>query len=136
MSGFLDDREHAAENLFAHNEERLFLAHRAGVRDLGLWAANEMRLDPEQRDAYADKLVEALISGVRDDQILAIVQTDLERAGKPALSTTAGVVLAKAVALANGELSGHTVLRPVEHATAKAHPTHRIGASLSWRDQI
>ena len=134
MSGFLDDREHAAENLFAHNEERLFLAHRAGVRDLALWAAEAMALKPEQGDAYAGKLVDKLVSGTRDDQILVIVQTDLERAGKPALSTTAGTVLARAVALANDELSGRIPPRPLGRPAAEAHPTHPIGASLSWRD--
>lgn len=134
MSGFLDDREHAAENLFAHNEERLFLAHRAGVRDLALWAAEAMALRSDQREAYAGKLIDKLVSGTRDDQILVIVQTDLERAGKPALSTTAGTVFAQAVATASDTLSGRIPPRPLGRPAAEAHHTHPIGASLSWRD--
>lgn len=134
MSGFLDDREHAAENLFAHNEELLFLAHRAGVRDLALWAADAMDLEPVQRDTYAVKLIDALVSGVGDEAILTIVQKDLEGAARAEAARKAAGVLTQAVARAAGELSGRTVPPPLGRPAAEAHTTRPIGASLSWRD--
>ena len=134
MSGFLDDREHAAENRFAHDEELHFLAHRRAFHTLGTWAAECMELDQPAAQAYSGKIVDAFIGGLRDDQILLTVQNDLEQAGKPALSTTAAAKLAQANAQAIGELTGRAPQRPLGRPAETVHHAHWIDASLSWRD--
>ena len=134
MSGFLDDREHAAENIFAHTEELRFLAHRRAVQALGAWAAECMELDVPAALAYSGRIVDAFIGGTRQDQILLTVQSDLERAGKPALSMTAAAHLAQATAQAIDELAGRALPRPFGRPVKAVHRTHPIDASLSWRD--
>ena len=134
MSGFLDDREHAAENLFAHNEELLFLARRAGVRELALWVAREMGLEASKTDTYAVTLIDSFVSGVGDKAILTLVRTDLDAAGKAAASAQAAALFSRAVALASDDLSGRVAPKSAERHGAPVARTHPIGASLSWRD--
>ena len=134
MSGFLDDREHAAENLYAHEEEIRFLAHRRAIRSLGAWAAECMGFDEAAAQAYSAKVVDAFIGGSREDQILLTIQSDLERAGKPALSTNAATKLAQATAQATDELAGSAPPRPLGRPAKAVHHAHPIDASLSWRD--
>lgn len=134
MSGFLDDREHAAENLFVHNEEMLFLARRAGVRDLARWAADAMGLAEAQRDTYVATLIDTMVDGSGDAAILQVVTKDLEAAGRGSDAADAARVLSQAVALAGDELSGRRPRQPLGRPASQTPKTHPIGASLSWRD--
>lgn len=132
MSRLLDEREHAAEGLFAHDEELRFLARRRAIEALSAWATEAMSVEGEAAAGYETRLVDAFVSGTPEDRILAQVQTDLERAGKPALSTTAATVHAQALAQATDELHGRVAPQP--RPAQPAHHYHPIDASLSWRD--
>ena len=123
MSRFLDDREYAAENLFVRDEELRFLAHRRAFEALAAWATECISLDADAAARYETKLVDAFLAGVREEQILMMVQTDLEHAGKPALSTTAMTTLAQAKAQAIDELHGRVGPRPTG-PRGQAKPSH------------
>ena len=133
MTGLFDEREHAAENLFAHEEELRFLAHRRAILSLGAWAAECMGLSAEAGRHYEAGLVDALVAGTLEERIVAEVQTDLERAGKPALSTTVGTVLSQAIAQATDELQGRAKPRPKDVAVRARH-AGTLNAALGWRD--
>jgi hypothetical protein len=98
MAGLFNERERTAENIFAHDEELRFLARRRGFEVLAAWAAESMELSEEDRSRYTLRIVGDFVSGVPEQRLMSTIQTDLERAGKPALSTSVGTVLAQAVA--------------------------------------
>ena len=106
MAHLFDERERTAENIFVHEEESRFLAHRRGMEAIAVWAADSMGLTPEDRSTYTQRIVDAFVSGTPEDRLVTAIQTDLERAGKPALSTNVGTVLAQAVAEATLTLRG------------------------------
>lgn len=109
MSQFLKDRERAAEGIFVREEELRFLAVRRGLQSLAGWAAEAMGLDKEAAKTYEDALVGDFLSGAPENAVVARVSTDLERAGKPAMSTTVGTTLSQAVAEATLALRGRKV---------------------------
>lgn len=135
MTRLFEEREYAAENLFAHDEELRFLAQRRAMHSLGAWAAECMAMSPEAALDYEGRLVDAFIAGTLESAIVAQVQTDLEHAGKPALSTTAGTVLAQATAAAIEGLRGHKASAPPTEAHAvRAHRAAAAHDFWGWRD--
>ena len=133
MSRFLDKREQAAEGLFAHDEELRFLAHRRAVRSLASWGAECMGLEADATYKYETNLVAAFVAGASDERLAMRVASDLERAGKPALSTTASTVLAQAIALASDAVHGRVAPDPAPRRPLEPH-YHLFDATLSWRD--
>ena len=131
MSRMLRDREDAAETLFAHDEELRFLARRRAVETLGSWATEAMALTADAAARYQARLVDAFVSGAPEDRLLAQVQTDLERAGKPALSTTAVTFHAQALAQATDTLYGR--IAPQPQTARPMHSYHPLDATLGWR---
>lgn len=109
MSGLFDDRERAAESAFVHEEELSFVAHRRAIEALATWASESMGLNPEAARLYRAGLVDSVVANMRDEQIVERVQTDLERAGKPAMTTQVGVVLSRATASAIDALRGKPI---------------------------
>jgi hypothetical protein len=93
-----DERERAAENLFAHDQQRQFLARRRGIEVAAAWAAETMGLGPDERSRYVQSFVDAFILGGMEDRLILTMQTDLERAGKPAFSGQVGLILSRAAA--------------------------------------
>ena len=100
MAPLFVERERAAEGIYIRDEELRFFASRNGLRTLATWAGESIGLEAADIQAYGQRLVDAFVAGTPEDQIMRSVQTDLERAGKPALSTHVGTVLAQAVAQA------------------------------------
>jgi hypothetical protein len=127
MSALFEERERAAEFGFAHGEELRFLAKRAAARDLAAWAAENMALDATATVTYADKMVGLLVAGAHEGDLISQVRSDLERAGKPAISNQADIVFARAMADADAKLNGTTPTRtPASGGATQRHQRHQF----------
>jgi hypothetical protein len=80
MSTF-DDRESAFENKFAHDEEMQFKITARRNKIAGLWAAEAMKLTPEEADAYAKSVVQADFEESGDEDVIRKLLGDLTSAG-------------------------------------------------------
>ena len=76
-----DDRERAEEAKFAHDEEMLFRIVARRNKLLGLWAAERMKLSPEESDSYAKAVVQADFEEAGDEDVIRKVLGDLVSAG-------------------------------------------------------
>ncbi|WBO21638.1 DUF1476 domain-containing protein [Sphingomonas abietis] len=72
-----DDREQAAENQFAHDQEMAFRVTARRNRLLGQWAAGLMKLTPEETDAYAKAVVQAEFEEAGDEDVMRKLYGDL-----------------------------------------------------------
>ena len=72
-----DDREQAFENKFAHEEEMAFRVTARRNRLLGVWAAELMKLTPEEADAYAKAVVQAEFEEAGDEDVVRKLYGDL-----------------------------------------------------------
>lgn len=107
MGSLLNERERAAENLFAREEELRFFAVCRGLDAVASWAATEMGLDDEDSAAYSQRIINRFLGGSGERDLIMAVRNDLERAGKPAVSTTTDIVFAQAVSAATSALKAH-----------------------------
>ncbi len=73
-----DDREHAFEAKFAHDEEMQFMAQARCNKMLGLWAAGKMGKTGSVADDYAQTLVVADIEEADHEDVVRKVTADLE----------------------------------------------------------
>jgi hypothetical protein len=80
MSTF-DDRESAFENKFAHDEDMLFRVTARRNKLVGLWAAEQMKLTPEESDSYAKSVVQADFEEAGDEDVVRKLLGDLTSAG-------------------------------------------------------
>ena len=80
MSTF-DNRENAYENKFAHDEEMLFRVTARRNKLVGLWAAEQMKLTPEESDSYAKSVVQADFEEAGDEDVVRKLLGDLTSAG-------------------------------------------------------
>jgi hypothetical protein len=76
-----EDRERAAEYLFARSEEARFAAHCAGIRALAAFAMAKLGVDGRTAEAYARALIAAMIEGLQDADLIERVRTDLSANG-------------------------------------------------------
>jgi hypothetical protein len=76
-----DDRESSFENKFAHDEEVAFKITARRNKLLGLWAAEQMGLTPEEADAYAKSVVQADFEESGDEDVVRKLLGDLTSAG-------------------------------------------------------
>ncbi len=76
-----DDRERAFEAKFAHDEEMVFRVTARRNRLLGHWAAAQMKLTPEETDAYAKAVVQAEFEEAGDEDVVRKLLGDLTAAG-------------------------------------------------------
>lgn len=76
-----DDRERAFEAKFVHDEEMAFRVVARRNRLLGQWAAELMKLTPEEADAYAKTVVHADLEEAGDGDVVRKVFGDLSAAG-------------------------------------------------------
>ena len=76
-----DDRESAFEAKFGRDEEMVFRVTARRNKLAGLWAAEAMRLTPEEADAYAKSVVQSDFEHVGDDDVIRKLIADLGRAG-------------------------------------------------------
>lgn len=76
-----DDRERAFETKFARDEEMAFRVTARRNRLLGQWAAAQMKLTPEETDAYAKAVVQADFEEAGDEDVVRKLLGDLTAAG-------------------------------------------------------
>jgi hypothetical protein len=76
-----DDRERAFEAKFAHDEDMAFRVTARRNRLLGQWAALQMKLTPEETDAYAKAVVQAEFEEAGDEDVVRKLLGDLIAAG-------------------------------------------------------
>lgn len=76
-----DDRERAFETKFARDEEVAFRITARRNRLLGQWAAAQMKLTPEETDAYAKSVVQADFEEAGDEDVVRKLLGDLTAAG-------------------------------------------------------
>jgi hypothetical protein len=76
-----DDRERAFEAKFAHDEDIAFRVTARRNRLLGHWAAVQMKLTPEETDAYAKAVVQAEFEEAGDEDVIRKLLGDLIAAG-------------------------------------------------------
>ncbi|MFS0772340.1 DUF1476 domain-containing protein [Sphingomonas sp. 1P08PE] len=88
-----DDRERAFEAKFARDDEMAFRITARRNRLLGQWAATQMRLTPEETDAYAKAVVQADFEEAGDDDVIRKVVGDLTAAGIETDEATVRVAL-------------------------------------------
>jgi hypothetical protein len=80
MSTF-DDRERAFEAKFARDEDMAFRIIARRNRLVGQWAAAQMKLTPEETDAYAKAVVQADFEEAGDEDVIRKLLGDLTAAG-------------------------------------------------------
>ncbi len=76
-----DNREHAYEAKFAHDEEMAFRVVARRNRLLGEWAAAKMGLTPEETDAYGKSIVQTEFEEGGDEDVVRKLLGDLTAAG-------------------------------------------------------
>lgn len=76
-----DDRENAFEAKFAHDEEMAFRITARRNKLVGIWAAERMKLTPEEADAYAKSVVQADFEEAGDEDVVRKLLGDLIAAG-------------------------------------------------------
>jgi hypothetical protein len=76
-----DDRDRAFEAKFAADEEFAFRVTARRNKLLGLWAAEQMKLTPEEADAYARAVVHAEFEEAGDEDVVRKLVGDLTAAG-------------------------------------------------------
>lgn len=72
-----DEREHAFENKFAHDEELRFKAEARRNKLLGLWAAGLMGKSDADAEAYAKDVVVSDVTKAGDEEVFRKVAKDL-----------------------------------------------------------
>jgi hypothetical protein len=72
-----DDREHAFENKYAHDEEMKFKAEMRRNKLLGLWAAELLGKKGDEADAYAIEVVKSDFEEAGHEDVVRKVAADL-----------------------------------------------------------
>src|SRR3982751_6590518 len=72
-----DDRERAFETKFARDEEMAFRVIARRNKLLGQWAAELMKLTPEETDAYSKAVVQADFEEAGDEDVVRKLFGDL-----------------------------------------------------------
>lgn len=75
-----DDRERAFETQYARDEDMAFRVTARRNKLLGRWAAAQMKLTPEETDAYAKAVVQADFEEAGDEDVIRKLVGDLTAA--------------------------------------------------------
>jgi hypothetical protein len=81
MSGSFGDREKAFESKFAHDQEMKFKIEARRNKLLGLWAAEEMGLSPEEAQEYAKSVIRADFEEPGHEDVVRKLHKDFEANG-------------------------------------------------------
>ncbi len=100
-----DEREHAFEQQFAHDQEIRFRVHAMRNRLLGQWAAQKLRLKPSEAETYATELATADVASFRDDEIVKRVLGDFLAKGEAATESEIREQLAKLLPIAKARVA-------------------------------
>ena len=80
MSTF-DDREHAFEAKFAHDEEMIFKAVARRNKLTGLWAAGLLGKTGDEAEAYAKEVILSDFEEAGDEDVFRKIRGDFDAAG-------------------------------------------------------
>jgi hypothetical protein len=105
MTSF-DDREKAFEAKFARDEDMAFRVTARRNRLLGQWAATQMKLTPEETDAYAKAVVQADFEEAGDEDVIRKLLGDLLAAGIETDEATVRHALGEQMVEARRQLMG------------------------------
>ncbi|KAB1072758.1 DUF1476 domain-containing protein [Methylobacterium planeticum] len=100
MGRLFEERERAAELMFARDEEARFIARCRRMRGLASFVADKLGVDGQTAEAYAVELIGALVQGMKDDALLLRVQADLAANGVSESLPTLRAALDRATAQA------------------------------------
>ncbi|WP_194164583.1 DUF1476 domain-containing protein [Microvirga thermotolerans] len=75
------DREHAFEEMFAHDQEARFRALARRNRMLGEWAAERLGLKGDQAAAYRNEIGRSVVASVVDESLVKRIAGDFEAFG-------------------------------------------------------
>ncbi|MER2268689.1 ATPase inhibitor subunit zeta [Methylobacterium oxalidis] len=81
MARLFEERERAAEMIFARDEEARFVARCRRMRGLAWYAADKLGVDARAAEAYAAELIASLVQGVKDEDLLERIRADLAANG-------------------------------------------------------
>ena len=81
MGRLFEERERAAELMFARDEEARFIARCRRMRKMAAFVAEKLGVDAQTAEAYAVELIGALVQGMKDETLLERVQADLAANG-------------------------------------------------------
>jgi len=101
-----DEREHAFEQKFAHDQEIRFRVHAVRNRLLGQWAAQTLHLRPAEAEAYATSLAQADVARFHDDEIIKKVLGDFLANGEAITEAEIREQLAKLLPVAKARVAG------------------------------
>ncbi len=101
-----DDREKAFEAKFARDEDMAFRVTARRNKLVGQWAAAQMKLTPEETDAYAKAVVQADFEEAGDEDVIRKVLGDLLAAGIEADDATVRRALDEQTVEARRQLMG------------------------------
>jgi len=73
-----DDREHAFENKFAHDQEMQFKAEARRNKLMGLWVADILEKSGEDAEEYARSVVKADFEEAGHEDVMRKVMADLD----------------------------------------------------------
>ena len=76
-----DDRKRGQEKKFELDQELEFKAQARRAKLVGLWAADKMKLTPEEADAYAKAVIRAEFEEAGDEDVVRKLVGDLIAAG-------------------------------------------------------
>lgn len=103
-----DEREHAFEEKFAHDQEIRFRVHALRNHLLGTWAAQRLRLAPAESEAYATALAQADVAKFHDDEIVRRVLGDFLARGERMTDSEIRRELARLLPIAKATIAGKT----------------------------
>ena len=92
------EREAAAERAFVSQEDRAFNERAGRMRNLGIWAAQQLELDYADAKQYAEAFAEMTAVFPDDARIVEKVELDLSRAS---IKVSSGAISALAKRLAS-----------------------------------
>lgn len=76
-----DEREHAFEKKFVHDQELRFRATARRDKMLGLWVAEKLGLTGAEAQSYADGLVSLSVTLPKDDDLVAKLLSEFKEKG-------------------------------------------------------
>lgn len=82
----MSEREKAFENKYKHDEELRFRVEVKAAKLLGVWAGEQLGHAGQALTAYAVETATAQMEKAGNDDVIAKVEADLQKAGKPVLT--------------------------------------------------
>jgi hypothetical protein len=108
MSGSFGDREKAFESKFAHDEEMKFKIEARRNKLLGLWAAEQMGLSPEEAQEYAKSVIRADFEEPGHEDVVRKLHKDFEAKGVARSDHAIRVKMEELLAIATDQILHET----------------------------